>query len=301
MKYKSRLLTRYRIAMALGLAATAVLGFLAPARASSDGFQYQIAGVGDYDGDGYQDIVARDLTTDLLYVYPGTGKRGYGWYPRAQIGNGWGWNYRLHDSVTDWDGDGHQDIVTYEHSTDRLWLYPGESKRGYSSQPRVEIGRGFATGHTADWDGDGHQDIVTRDKNGLLWLYPGESKRGYSSQPRVQIGNGWTDIWVVGIADWDRDGHQDLLAQDNSGLLWLYPGTGKRGYGWYPRVQIGNGWNAWPGIAVCGVTDWDRDGHQDILAVDGQTGLLWLYPGESKRGYSSQPRVQIGNGWWGCL
>ncbi|MFS8978231.1 hypothetical protein PO002_27595 [Cupriavidus necator] len=34
----------------------------------------------------------------------------------------------------------------------------------------------------------------------------------------------------VGVADWDRDGHQDIVARDASGVLWLYPGMSTRGY-----------------------------------------------------------------------
>ncbi|MHC5599505.1 MAG: FG-GAP repeat domain-containing protein [Nostoc sp.] len=146
----------------------------------------------------------------------------------------------------------------------------------------------------ADWDGDDRQDIVARDTTGLLWLYPGERKRGYSGQARVQIGNGWNGITFAGIADWDGDGRQDIVARDNAtGKLWLYPGDRTRYYSTQARVEIGNGWN---GITFAGLADWDGDGRQDIVARDNATGLLWLYPGERKRGYSTQPRVQIGNG-----
>jgi hypothetical protein len=94
----------------------------------------------------------------------------------------------------------------------------------------------------ADWDGDSSKDIVARDATGLLWLYPGESNRGYSQQSRVQIGNGWNGYTFAGLADWDGDGSQDIVARDATGLLWLYPGESKRGYSQQSRVQIGNGW-----------------------------------------------------------
>ena len=51
------------------------------------------------------------------------------------------------------------------------------------------------------------------------------------------------------------------------------------------------------GFTFAGIADWDGDGNQDIVARDNRDGLLWLYPGQSKRGYSQQSRVQIGNGW----
>jgi hypothetical protein len=201
--------------------------------------------------------------------------------------------------VADYDADGSQDIVARENATGNLWLYPGQSVRGYSSIGRVQIGNGWQTmtfAGIADWDGDGNQDIVARDNTtGLLWLYPGTSARGYSSAVGVQIGNGWKNFTFAGIADYDGDGNQDIVARDDAtGLLWLYPGQSVRGYSSTGRVQIGNGWKP---VTFAGIADWDSDGSTDIVARDNTTGLLWLYPGQSVRGYSSIGRVQIGNGW----
>jgi hypothetical protein len=59
-------------------------------------------------------------------------------------------------------------------------------------------------------------------------------------------------------------------------------------------VQIGNGWT---GYTSFGASDWDHDGHQDIITRHDATGNLWIYPGESRRGTTTTQRVQIGNGW----
>ncbi|MEU1286932.1 trypsin-like serine protease, partial [Kitasatospora sp. NPDC005856] len=96
----------------------------------------------------------------------------------------------------------------------------------------------------ADWDRDGHQDIIARnDASGDLLLYPGESSRGYSSAQPVRIGNGWQGFTPFGVADWDGDGHQDIVVRnDASGDLLLYPGESSRGYSSAQPVRIGNGW-----------------------------------------------------------
>ena len=201
---------------------------------------HTFAGIADWDGDGHQDIVARERD-GRLWLCLGDSSRGYSQEERVQIGNGW-FDYTF-AGLADWDADGHQDIVARD-AAGLLWLYPGDSSRGYSQYQRVKIGNGWQ-GYTfaglADWDADGHQDIIARDAAGLLWLYPGDSSRGYSQYQRVKIGNGWQDYIFVGLADWDADGHQDIVARDFYNLLWLYPGDSSRGYSQEQRVQIGNG------------------------------------------------------------
>ncbi|WP_433617380.1 FG-GAP repeat domain-containing protein [Dactylosporangium sp. CA-139114] len=280
----------------IGLGVATTSGLAAPAAASPDG-AFTVAGVADWDHDGHQDIVVRENATGDLWLYPGRSTRGYSTVPRVKIGNGW--NGFTFAGITDWDHDGHQDIVATQNATGDLWLYPGQSRRGYSAAPRVQIGNGWQglrIAGLADWDHDGSQDIVARDEAaGDLWLYPGQSRRGYSGIPRVQIGNGWNGFTVAGLADWDKDGHQDILARnDATGDLWLYPGQSRRGYSSTPPVKVGNGWT---GYTFAGVGDWDQDGHQDIVVRNDSTRDLWLYPGESKRGYSLVPPVRIGNGW----
>ncbi|WP_305785315.1 FG-GAP repeat domain-containing protein [Symbioplanes lichenis] len=218
-------------------------GYSGAARARiGNGWQgYTFAGVADWDRDGHQDIVARDGGGDL-WLYRGQSKRRPSTAARVQIGNGWqGFTFA---GIADWDRDGHQDIVARDGGGD-LWLYRGQSRRGYSTARPVKIGngwQGYDFAGVEDWDRDRHQDIVARDSGGDLWLYRGQSKRRPSTAARVQIGNGWQGYDFAGVADWDRDRHQDIVTRDGDGDLWLYPGESKRGYSTQPRVQIGNGW-----------------------------------------------------------
>ncbi|WP_433044990.1 FG-GAP repeat domain-containing protein [Dactylosporangium sp. CS-033363] len=147
----------------------------------------------------------------------------------------------------------------------------------------------------ADWDNDGNQDIVARDPSGDLWLFPGQSVRAVADVAPVQIGSGWNGYTFTGIADWDKDGNQDLIARNVAGDLLLFPGEAKRGVSTQAPAQIGLGWN---GYTFAGIADWDKDGNADILAR-ALNGDMWLFPGESKRTYSTATPVKIGTGWFG--
>ncbi|MDI2033620.1 FG-GAP-like repeat-containing protein [Paenarthrobacter nitroguajacolicus] len=105
-------------------------------------------------------------------------------------------------------------------------------------------------------------------------------------------------IWVLDTSgpprnvwkDYNSDGATDVLARDGEGVLWLYPGDGKRG--WLPRSAVGSGWNVMSLILSPG--DFNADAHADVLARDA-AGDLWLYPGNGSSGWL--PRTKVGVGW----
>ena len=138
----------------------------------------------------------------------------------------------------------------------------------------------------ADWDNDGHKDIVARQEStGDIMLFPGNSARGYSNQAAVRIGNGWQGYTPFGVADWDKDGRQDIVArQDGTGNLMLFPGSGNRGYSSAGVFKIGSGYN---GYTPFGIGDLDKDGFQDLIVRNDATGTLYAHFGQGTRGYSS--------------
>ena len=202
-------------------------------------------------------------------------------------------------ATADWDNDGFQDAISMDGVGD-LYLLPG--KGGGLLDKRWVIGywwSGYTIAGIADWDRDGKQDIITRENaNGNLWFYPGTGNRtGPGGDSRTLIGWGWNEYVFAGIADWDRDGHQDIITQDPAGDLWLYPGESSRTTSTQARVHIGMGW---AGYTFFGTKDWNRDGAPDLVVYD-TGGQLWGYPGSGARSfYGGVPyRFQIGAGWSG--
>ncbi|MEV7604684.1 chitobiase/beta-hexosaminidase C-terminal domain-containing protein [Paenarthrobacter sp. NPDC089322] len=92
--------------------------------------------------------------------------------------------------------------------------------------------------------------------------------------------------------DYNGDAKNDVVARDNGGTLWLYPGNGTGG--WLAQRSIGTGWNTLN--AIVPTKDFNGDGRSDVLARD-TNGVLWLYPGNATGGL--QTRVQVATGWAG--
>ncbi|MEU9098748.1 FG-GAP-like repeat-containing protein [Streptomyces sp. NPDC048361] len=180
---------------------------------------------GDLNGDGNEDLLARD-TAGSLYMYPGNGRGRFG--TRLLIGGGWNTMSAI-QAAGDLNGDGKGDLLARDTSG-QLWMYPGNG-RGWFGK-RLLIGGGWnvmkAFAGPGDLNGDGKNDLVVSDTAGKLWLYPGNGRGRFGS--RVMIGTGGWGAFgtLLGIGDWDRDGHPDLLAS-GSGESVLYRGlTGGR-------------------------------------------------------------------------
>lgn len=261
-----------------------------------------ITGAGDFDGDGYRDVVARDAS-GVLWLYPMLGEGRFG--SRRQIADGWN---AMTDVLAgqDVNGDGVQDLVARDEAG-ALWLYPGTGRGRVTT--RIQIGWGWS-GFTAlvevgDFSGDGTPDLIGRDAKGLLWLYPGTGS-GYLGARRL-IGSDWNRMTAItSPGDFDGDGTTDILARDQAGMLYLYSGSG-RGSVWR-TVRVGSGWGgmeavigggARPGRIFAeaqGAGDLDSDGARDVLAVTAR-GTASLYRGNGASGWRGS--VSVPGDWSG--
>ncbi|MEU2617581.1 trypsin-like serine protease [Streptomyces sp. NPDC007157] len=103
----------------------------------------QLRGVGDFNGDGKADLLARKSSGGDLYLYKGTGKSGTGLFSaRVKVRSGWtGFNTLA--AVGDLTGDGKADLVA-RTTGGTLYLYPGTGKA--TSEifgTRKSLGTGF--------------------------------------------------------------------------------------------------------------------------------------------------------------
>ena len=83
-----------------------------------------VTAVGDWDGDGHQDLVARRRSDAALVLYRGNGAGG--WLGTRVIGTRWGGIDTLL-SPSDWDGDGYPDLVARRSSDGALLLFAGSA------------------------------------------------------------------------------------------------------------------------------------------------------------------------------
>ncbi|MDV9191778.1 FG-GAP-like repeat-containing protein [Streptomyces sp. SR27] len=187
----------------------------------------QLVRHGDYDGDGCEDVYARDRA-GVLWLYPGNGK---GWFkPRVKIGGGWN-TMREFDAVGDITGDGRRDLVARD-TAGVLWTYPGNGRGWFGA--RQKVGGGWNTMNAlvapGDMNRDGRSDLVARDGSRALWLYPGNGRGAFGA--RVRLPHAWpSDTPLVAPGDVTGDGLADIMRTIEGSALYVYANNTTGGLG----------------------------------------------------------------------
>ncbi len=150
---------------------TTILGTEGYVRTVAD-LNWQVAGVGDFDGDGKADIVWRNASTGENYIYPmnGTTILGTEGYIRTLPDLNW-----QIAGIGDFDGDGKADMLWRNASTGENYIYPmnGTTILGTEGYIRTVADLTWRVGAVGDYNGDGKADILWRNAwTGQNYLYP---------------------------------------------------------------------------------------------------------------------------------
>ncbi|MGW4566194.1 trypsin-like serine protease [Streptomyces sp. NPDC004561] len=243
----------------------------------------------DLSGDGRADMFAI-ASNGQGYEYDSRGKS-FG--SRVSLGDWSGVNLVRQ---ADLDRDGYADLMVRTTDGTLYWQHYNLST---GNTDVTKLGSGWNGMKVmlvpGDVTGDGYQDLLAVDSSGNFWLYPGTGHGNFAS--RVKLGYGWNMYGanVFGKGDFTGDGKLDLLAQDSSGNLWLYKGTGNPSAPLASRVKIGYGFH-YSAYVMNG--DMTGNGHSDLIARD-SSGSLWLYEGTGNVSHPLASRVKIGYGYNG--
>jgi hypothetical protein len=182
----------------------------------------QILSAGDWDRDGYADMIVRNTGSGALWLYRGDGQ-GHFTAPQ-KIARGFR-SVRLLAAVGDMTGDGWPDLMGQPSSGASMMIYPGQGTQGllapYAAYRSIKAGAQVPVGR---WDADGAPDSILRFGKHLT-LYPGNGPGGFTGARALKLDAKRYD-WMVGVGDMGVNGHAGVVVRERAtGFLWLFPGT----------------------------------------------------------------------------
>ena len=178
----------------------------------------RIIKAGDWDLDGYGDLIVKN--DGVLTLYRGIGKGKFA--APTRLATGFDRVTKL-AAVGDFTGDGRPDLMG-QPARGSMRIYPGAGTSGLrASYTAYSPIRGRNQLPIGRWDRDGAPDSLIRTRSGLV-MYYGNGPGGFTRQKSMALPIAGYD-WLIGVDDVDLTGHSDLIARTaSSGQLWVIPG-----------------------------------------------------------------------------
>ncbi len=187
------------------------------------------------------------------------------------------------DRVNQINRDGYADLVGVDANGELFGYHNGslvnDGKVPFKSETwRVRGSNWSGAKHvaTGDVSGDGYADLVAAQGDGSLVVYA----NGIELNAGVPFGNqtwsyagGWHTMRQLAVADVTGDRHADVVAVTAAGSLVVYA-NGLKSNGTPYGAQTWDIGGNWSGIKQFTLTDVNRDGFADIVAVDANGELF---------------------------
>lgn len=234
------------------------------------GTDWQPAGVGDFDDNGYADILWRQASTGLTSAWKMNAAGHYADISYGVIPADW-----QIVAVADFDADRKADLMLRHQTThDCVVWYCADGGVVKFEKYLLTADANWVVLGTGDLNLDGRADVFWRNtSNGDLsaWFV---SENGYLGN--VSHGNLSAEVKVVGIGDADRDYKADLFLRNTSTgalTLWFCDETQVKGTAAF-GVNGDANWKA------AGIGEYNNDFQSDLLWYNSTSGDLVVWYGD---------------------
>ena len=231
--------------------------------------------VGDFNGDGWEDMAVGNFVDNTVSVLLGDGRGGFTAAAGSPVSLGTLSPSAL--AVGDFNRDGKQDLAVGILSTNMPVVLQGNGSGGFSlvSTPTlVGLGRVISIA-VADFNGDGIPDLATAFAGHTgevdVWLGDGSGKFP-TGTPFVVLATPYS----IAATDVNGDGFQDLVFATEGPLLRVYQGNGKGGFAEIQGspIQVGSPINVDNNPGYSAVGDFNGDGKPDVAVTNSQGNSL---------------------------
>jgi Ca2+-binding RTX toxin-like protein len=206
---------------------------------------WQVQGIGDFNGDGKDDVLWRDnngTTVDWL----GQANGGFADnYTNSLVSIPTSWQVA---GVGDFNGDGKDDIL-WRNANGLTVDWLGQATGGFAdnyTHSVLNIPTNWTIAGIGDFNGDNRDDILWRDDNGTTLTWLAQANGGFAENYNNSVVCVPTAWQVASIGDFNGDGRDDILWRHTNGTITDWLGQANGGFAdnyLNSAVSIPNNWH----------------------------------------------------------
>ncbi len=265
-------------------------GFTPGADLSSGGSTARGIAAGDFNGDGYLDLVVANsnLFGSTINFLQGSANGTFtlsGASLSLPLGSA---PYGL--AVGDFDGDGRDDVAVADGGSNLVRIYLRSGPFTFAAPQNIPTGSQPASLVVGDFDRDGDLDIVSVNQGAGNLSFLQNNGSGVFSEPFARTPVGANPLSIT-AADFDKDGILDLaVAVNGANVIDVLKGSGGGAFTSIGMLAAGTG-----PVSVA-VADFNNDGNPDLVANSSQT---FVYLGDGSGGFPATRSFNTGTGLQG--
>jgi Ca2+-binding RTX toxin-like protein len=262
-------------------------GFGAPTAIQVNGREPEVAATGDFNNDGFADIVtANESTPGNISILLGGGNGTFSSIPSIlPVGN------EPHSVVVaDVNKDGKADIITANIASNNVSVLLGEGNGAFKPAVNYAAGAGAAAIAVGDFNGDSRLDIATANLNGnTVSILTGDGLGGFNAPTTVVVGN---SPYGIVSGDFNGDGKLDFATANDADVS-VVLGNGNGTFGAVKSFAVGKG--------VSGIATADMNGDKvlDIITSNFDSSDASILIGKGDGTFESEAYFAVGAGPFG--
>jgi hypothetical protein len=211
--------------------------------------------VGDFNGDGFPDVIAASYYGSEIYLSDGSGNLHFS----GTLNYGGNIAYI---ATGDFNGDGRTDVVIADNNSSKVVIFLGNGNGTFSAGGNYTVGTNPVFVAVADLNGDNIPDLIVANSgsNSISTLL-GLGNGSFQTPRNFSVGSNPSALTV---ADFNRDGKKDVVVANNQGPnIAMLLGDGAGGFSSLTLFPTASS----PSAVASG--DFDGDGKPDVAVLIG--------------------------------
>ena len=246
------------------------------------GSQPRSAAIGDFNGDGKQDLAIANNGANNISILLGDGSGGFGSATNFSVGTS---PYTV--AVGDFNGDGKLDLAVANSASNNVSILLGNGNGTFGAATNFNVGTTPYAVAVGDFNRDGKLDLaVANNGSNNASILLGDGSGSFGTATNFSVGAAPA---FVAVSDFNADGKPDLVTSNStSNNVSILLGDGSGGFGSATNFNVGNN----PLSVVVG--DFNADSKQDLAVANNGDNNVSILLGDGSGSFGAATNFNAG-------